>query len=329
MDDRAKTYEEARANARIALMVAPTIMLLILKYLANNLFRHLMRAIGHMVYLMCVRPVTRSRGDIQHDSYLIPHNIEHREGPSNSAPQSVLPLVPNAQPVTPVVPPPTPTVLSPVPDTLQSVSSTFIPVIFRVSKLPKCTIFINCFFADADTIQKMAQSSMNAEISNDVELVAWSKTKDGRLEVDKLCKALGTIKKNIQFLSRSAVLWGYDLHNALMMKHAKEVEGMQVTVAFANTTIRYFVRQLLFHDRKYINYIGEDQNIKHLFIYVGVLFKWVFSELSGGIFKDRDFTMDDKMKEFKTELTALFNAIPAKDRGALLKNIFTQGGEAI
>lgn len=188
----------------------------------------------------------------RHDSYLIPHNIEHREGPSNSAPQSVLPLVPDAQPVTPVVPPPAPTVLSPVPDTLQSVSSTFIPVIFRVSKLPKvtsgalfrmkCTIFINCFFADADTVQKMAQSSMNAEISNDgkllkfsawelspmtwsvVELVAWSKTKDGRLEVDKLCKVLGTIKKNIQFLSRSAVLWGYDLHNALMMKHAKEVK---------------------------------------------------------------------------------------------------------
>lgn len=100
-----------------------------------------------------------------------------------------------------------------------------------------------------------------------------------------------------------------------------------MTVTFANTTIRYFVRQLLFHDRKYINYIGEDRNIKHLFIYVGVLFKWVFSELSGGVFKDRNFTMDDKMKEFKTELTALFNAIPAKDRGALLKSIFTQGGK--
>jgi hypothetical protein len=47
---------------------------------------------------------------------------------------------------------------------------------------------------------------------------------DGELEVSKLCKALGTIKKNIQFLSRSAVLWGYDLHSLLMEKPKKEVK---------------------------------------------------------------------------------------------------------
>lgn len=57
-------------------------------------------------------------------------------------------------------------------------------------------------------------------------LVAWSKTEIGCVEVEKLCKSLGTIKKNIQFLGRSAVLWGYEIHYALMMQSPKEVKKL-------------------------------------------------------------------------------------------------------
>jgi hypothetical protein len=58
------------------------------------------------------------------------------------------------------------------------------------------------------------------------ELVAWSKSAAGRLEVEKLCKSLGTIKKNIQFLGRSAVLWGYNFHYTLMIESPKEVKKL-------------------------------------------------------------------------------------------------------
>jgi len=191
--------------------------------------------------------VSKRRND-----YLTLRDVEHGEGSSHSAAQSVLPLVLDSQPVT-VPPPVAPTTPSPTPVVLpQSALNSCTSVVFGVADLPKvkaaalfrmkCTIFINSFFLDTATVGKMARQCMDAEVSHDGkllelvvqnchwltrnvdDLVAWSKTSDGEVEVSKLCKALGTIKKNIQFLSRSAVLWGYDLHYLLMEKPKKEVK---------------------------------------------------------------------------------------------------------
>ncbi|KAG1890770.1 hypothetical protein F4604DRAFT_1913560 [Suillus subluteus] len=167
----------------------------------------------------------------RYSNRLTPRDIGHGEGPSHSAMQGLPPPVPDAQPVTPVVPPTAPTALSPAP---QLVSTSFIPVIFGITDISKvksaallqmkCKVFTNSFFEDVDTVKNMAQQSMDAVISHDIDLVAWSKTEKGKSEVDKLSKAFGTIKKTIQTLSRSAVLWGYDLHYILMMEPPKEVK---------------------------------------------------------------------------------------------------------
>ncbi|KAG2128413.1 hypothetical protein BD769DRAFT_1387458 [Suillus cothurnatus] len=172
------------------------------------------------------------------NDYLTPHDVEHSEGSSHSAAQSVLPLVLDTQPVT-IPSPVVPKAPSPVPVALLHVtdlSKVKSAALFRM----KCTIFINSFFLDAATVRKMAHKCMDAEVSHDDDLVAWSKTSDGELEVSKLCKALGTIKKNIQFLSHSAVLWGYDLHYLLMEKPKKEIQGKKVEITFGNIAIRYF-----------------------------------------------------------------------------------------
>ncbi|KAG0707974.1 hypothetical protein DFH29DRAFT_871230 [Suillus ampliporus] len=97
--------------------------------------------------------------------------------------------------------------------------------------------------------------------------------------MSKLSQASGMIKKIIQFLSCSAVLWGYGLYYLLMEKPKKEIQGTKVEVAFRNITICYFVQQLLFHDRKYEAYIGQDQNIQHLLNFVSMAFNWVLDEL--------------------------------------------------
>jgi hypothetical protein len=99
-------------------------------------------------------------------------------------------------------------------------------------------------------------------------------------------------------------------------------------VAFAHIAIIFFVRQLLHHDRKYINYIDDEQNIRHLLIFVSVVFRWVFSELSNGVFKDQDFTMNASMKAFKEDITTQYDEMPVPQRDALLRSIFTtQKGE--
>jgi len=186
------------------------------------------------------------------NDYLTPRDVEHGEGSSHSTAQSVLPLVLDTQPVT-VPSPVVPKAPSPIPVALpQSVLNSWTSVVFGVADLSKvksaalfqmkCTIFINSFFLDVATVGKMARKCMDAKVSHDGkllkltirdchwlswcvdDLVAWSKTSDSELEVSKLCKALGTIKKNIQFLSHSAVLWGYDPHYLLMEKPKKEVK---------------------------------------------------------------------------------------------------------
>ncbi|KAG1726171.1 uncharacterized protein EDB91DRAFT_1086850 [Suillus paluster] len=242
------------------------------------------------------------------NNHLIPRNVGHGEGPSHSAAQSVLPLVLDTQPVT--MPPPTPTTLSPA-----------ISIIFGLADLPSCTIFANSFFLDTATVGTMANECMDAVVLHDDDLIAWSKTLGGKSEVSKLSKAFGMIKKNIQFLSCSAVLWGYGLHSLLMEKPKKEVkefiQGTKVEVTFGNITICNFVRQLLFHDRKYVDYIGQDRNIQHLLNFVGVAFNWVLDELSTGVFKIQDLKMNEKTLNYSEELEKLFNTMPIEHRNAL------------
>ncbi|KAG2124735.1 hypothetical protein BD769DRAFT_1669217 [Suillus cothurnatus] len=163
------------------------------------------------------------------NNYLTPRDVEHGEGSSHSTAQSVLPLVLDTQPVT-IPSPVVPKALSPIPVALLHVadlSKVKSAALFQM----KCTIFINSFFLDVATVGKMARKCMDAKVSHDDDLVTWSKTSDGEFEVSKLCKALGTIKKNIQFLSHSVVLWGYDLHYILMEKPKKEVKEFVSTVS--------------------------------------------------------------------------------------------------
>jgi hypothetical protein len=120
--------------------------------------------------------VSKRRND-----YLTPRDVEHGEGSSHSAAQSVLPLVLDTQPVT-VPSPVVPKAPSPVPVALpQSVLNSCTSVVFGVADLSKvksaalfrmkCTIFINSFFLDTATVGKMARKCMDAEVSHDGKLL--------------------------------------------------------------------------------------------------------------------------------------------------------------
>ncbi|KAG2335867.1 hypothetical protein BDR05DRAFT_953763 [Suillus weaverae] len=193
------------------------------------------------------------------NEYLLPRNVDHGA-------TQIMPPVPDVQPVT--VPPPAFTTVSPAPDTLLSTPFT-----------TKCHVVASSFFMDVAAIEKMANQCMDAKTQHDKDLVTWSKSEEGKTELSKLCNILGTIKKNVQLHSHSAVLWGYDLHYVLMEKPKR---------------------------KKYINYIGQDWNIQHLLNFVGILFNWVFSEILSGMFKEQDLKMNEKTHHCDALVKSIF-----------------------
>ncbi|KAG1843400.1 hypothetical protein C8R48DRAFT_780701 [Suillus tomentosus] len=245
--------------------------------------------------------------------------------PSPAPPPAPSPLPPPAQFLAISAPSPAPAAST---QTVPAVPSIF----FGLSDLDevkaeslfqmKCGLLNSSFLPkDSSDVARMAKVCITAQVSHSPELTAWSNTKDGKLEATKLCTALTTLRKNIKFLARSAALWGYNLHqlmhteSKLMVKNFVKrlikdnsylrgtVNGENVDIPFANVALLYFIRQLLFHDRQYKQFIGEKQNLQPLFTYTSVLFKWALTEMSTGVFQDIDF----KLNEATTEHTAMEN----------------------
>ncbi|KAG2348644.1 hypothetical protein BDR05DRAFT_996016 [Suillus weaverae] len=97
----------------------------------------------------------------------------------------------------------------------------------------KFKIFNSSFLpSDNSDVEEMAKACMTAQVSHSAELTTWSKTKAGKKEIAKLCTTLTTLRKNIQFLACSAVLWGYDIH---LLMHT---EGKHIVKKFVKSLIK-------------------------------------------------------------------------------------------
>ncbi|KAG1739752.1 hypothetical protein EDB19DRAFT_1908769 [Suillus lakei] len=208
----------------------------------------------------------------------------------------------------------------------------------------KCSIFDSSFLpSDNSDVERMAKACITAQVSHSTELTAWANTKAGEQEVAKLCTALTTLQKNVKFLTCSVMLWGYDLHQLMHTesKHAmkKFVESLvtnnsflrgvitachfflflindcscyflqvsreNVDIPFGNVAVLYYIRQLLFHNRQYKQFIDMKQNLQPLFTYTSVLFKWALTEMSSGVFKDLDVKLTEATMEHTVMETLL------------------------
>jgi len=136
------------------------------------------------------------------------------------------------------VPPPAPAPAAPAPVPAQVVvfglanlSKVKVAALFQMKR----SIFSTSFLPKDDSVTKMmATNCLNAQVCHSgkptwvvgclllieyslliAELAAWATTKAGQDEITKMCNALITIRKNMQFLTCSAVLWGYSLHQLL------------------------------------------------------------------------------------------------------------------
>ncbi|KAG1734379.1 uncharacterized protein EDB91DRAFT_1250892 [Suillus paluster] len=288
----------------------------------------------------------------RHHRDIFSHAVEQGEGSSQSAAFDNPPPVPGVPPPTLVTPSPTP---PPVPSPVLSSVPAAQPVpsiMFGLADLGdvkakallqmKRSIFDSSFLpSDNSDVERMARACITAQVSHSIELTAWATMKAGKKEIVKLCTALTTLRKNIQFLTRSAMLWGYGLHWLMHMESKQEVKkfvksliqddfflrgvinphhlfsflvddrscyfiqvnGTNVDIPFGNVAILYYIQQLLFHDRQYKHHIGMKQNLRPL------------------EFKDLDF----KLTEATTEHVAmemLFNTLSDEQHCALTASVY-------
>ncbi|KAG1837131.1 hypothetical protein C8R48DRAFT_680390 [Suillus tomentosus] len=88
-----------------------------------------------------------------------------------------------------------------------------------------------------------------------------------------------------------------DLVSSTLLASVTPVNGESVNIPFAHQAIQYHIRQLLFHDKQYRQFIGIERNLKPLYTYTSVLFKWALTEMSSGKFKDMEDTMRQRSKK--------------------------------
>ncbi|KAG2336115.1 hypothetical protein BDR05DRAFT_953583 [Suillus weaverae] len=188
----------------------------------------------------------------------------------------------------------------------------------------KCGIFNTSFLPKDDlVIKQLATDCLTAQVHHNTELSAWATTTHGAEEITKMCSTLITIRKNMQFLTWSAVLWGYTIHQLLrtetkaavkifvgnlikkdaFLRGVINVNGVDVEVPFANVGMQFHIWQLLCYDRRYRQFISENQNVQPLYTFTSVLFKWALSELATGAFKEIDFKIADAFNKHEKMVT--------------------------
>ncbi|KAG1873209.1 hypothetical protein F4604DRAFT_1681250 [Suillus subluteus] len=195
--------------------------------------------------------------DIQYSRLFSPQAAEQGEGRS----QSAAPCDPSPSPVLDVLPPalapaaPMPAQTAPlIVFGLADLNKVKVAALFQM----KCSIFSTSFLPNDDLVIKtMATNCLNAQVCHSAELSAWAKTKCGQEEITKLCSALLMIRKNIQFLARSNVLWGYNLHQLLDTEEKEvlsfevssrdslllllQVNGEDINIPFGNLALWYYI----------------------------------------------------------------------------------------
>ncbi|KAG1791265.1 uncharacterized protein HD556DRAFT_1445533 [Suillus plorans] len=298
-----------------------------------------------------------------HAPYTIPRRYRPSPSPREGTSQSAASFDPSPSPVLDVLPPaptaplaPSPALSpapSPAPSLAPATSAQIVPsILFGLADLTqaklvalfrlKCKIFASSFLPNDDSAtKKMATDCLDKVCRNSPELSAWTKMTNGKDEIVKMCSALVTIRKNMQALTRSAVLWGYGLHqllhtekkgvikefvgslliNEAFLRGVITVNGERVNIPFAHQALQYYIRQLLFHDKQYRKFIGIERNLKPLYTYTSVLFKWALTEMSSGAFKDTDFKIIDATAEHD-DMVTLFETLTKEQIDALTTSVF-------
>lgn len=311
------------------------------------------------------RGTRRLRDDVEHRAG--PSSHEWMPGiPPPVAPLAAPVAVPPPSAVSPVTAPPpsaVPPVIIPPPAAPTTTSASLPPLTSVLFGLPdtrelrlratqniKESMFEDSFMLSCKARASKALESLTAVVErfNNPELTTWSKGSEAKKEIEKIGESAKNFRTTVKEMAPTAVLSGYGLNEALATKPqdemvliiddlvrdnaylygSLEVGGQTIFgVPFANIMMQYFAQQVLFHHLNLQQYVSSKRNLGGLLAFIATLFKWVFSQLSTGVYVKSDFSMSPERITFDNDLNKLYNSMDSDVRDALVAAIFTQRGQ--
>ncbi|KAG2060723.1 hypothetical protein BDR06DRAFT_1054372 [Suillus hirtellus] len=215
-------------------------------------------------------------------------------------------------------------------------------VLFGLESLPKVklkakkgmkqSMLDDSFLLSSKERSKKAIASLTAVVTafNDSELTLWSRGSDTKKHTEKIGKTAKHLRKKVKDIVRTAVLFGYNLDEALATQTQEEIEltisnllqgdaflygdikvGGEtiVGVPFANRVVWHFAQHVLFHQLDLQEYVNPSQDLGALFAFIGTLFEWALRELSTGVFIPSDFDLSHARVAFDEKLSGLYKSM--------------------
>ncbi|KAG1900228.1 uncharacterized protein F5891DRAFT_980503 [Suillus fuscotomentosus] len=184
----------------------------------------------------------------------------------------------------------------------------------KAKKGMKQSMLDDSFLLSSKERSKKAIASLTAVVTafNDPELTLWSRGSDAKKHAEKIGETAKHLRKKVKDIVRTAVLFGYNLDEALATQTQEEIEltvsnllqgdaflygdikvGGEtiVGVPFANRVVRHFAQHVLFHQLDLQEYVNPSRDLGALFAFIGTLFEWALRELSTGVFIPSDFDL--------------------------------------
>ncbi|KAG2052894.1 hypothetical protein BDR06DRAFT_972593 [Suillus hirtellus] len=228
-----------------------------------------------------------------------------------------LPPAPASLPLAPAPLPPAPASL-PQPPTIGLLTSTTAESLsslagrFGLKDLPqvkleakdvlKQSTFDNFFLLSMEARSKKALESLATTVAEyNTKLTQWAKGSKASKDAETIANTIKNLRKKIKDIVRITVLYGYNLHEALATQPQAEivciinelldnnaflngsinVGGHLIVVPFGHSTLRYFVKHVLFYNLNFQQYVNDtNRNIGPLLAFIGTLFRWALQELS-------------------------------------------------
>ncbi|KAG1904329.1 uncharacterized protein F5891DRAFT_977191 [Suillus fuscotomentosus] len=236
------------------------------------------------------------RPDIHRGKHCLTDDVENHAGPSQHSPMLgvpppavpllAIPVPPPAVPLAIPVPPPA----APLSTTSESLPSLAVPiglgnlvpqVKLRAKQCMKQSMFDDSFLLSAQKRSEKVLASLIAVIStfNNPELVLWSLGSEAKKDADKIGETAKYLRKQVKDIVRTAVLFGYDLNDALATQTQEEMEvtirnllqgdtflngdikvGGQTILGmpFGNRVVRHFMQHILFYQLNLQQYISPS-----------------------------------------------------------------------
>ncbi|KAG2045826.1 hypothetical protein BDR06DRAFT_977927 [Suillus hirtellus] len=184
-------------------------------------------------------------------------------------------------------------------------------VLFSLESLPKVklkakkgmkqSMLDDSFLLSSKERSKKAIASLTAVVMafNNPELTLWSHESDAKKHTEKIGETAKHLRKKVKDIVWTAVLFGYNLDEALATQTQEEIELTVSNLLQGDTYLYGDIEE----------YVNPSQDLGALFAFIGTLFEWALRELSTGVFIPSDFNLSCTWMAFNEKLSGLYKSM--------------------